>query len=434
MREVIVVGASHAGVGVVDALRRAGFAGAITLIDRLRGLPMERPPLSKVFLLGTPAVGPDSDAGDAAYLLRKPDWYAANDITFIGGTEVTAIDPAGRIITLGDGQTRAYDALVLATGASPRLLPAAAGMDGVHVLRSPDDASRLRAAMQHAKTAIVIGGGYIGLEAAASLRKAGCEVHVIEMAERLLARVASPEVSRFFHELHTSNGVHVHLGMGVKTIASDAGQFTGVTLADVTGSDGTGSDGTGSGETMLPAELLLVGIGVSPEMTLAEIAGIACGNGVLVGPDMQTNCPGIYAVGDVALAEALAPQIKGTAIRVESVHNAQDSAARAAAAITNSVMPAAQAPWFWSEQYGTRLQSAGIVPPAEATVQQVVRPGKREGGQSVWSFDGAQLCAIEAMSDPAGYMLGKKCLDLGRSPRPEDVADVNFDLKAFVAG
>ena len=415
MDSVVVIGASHAGVACAEALRRNGFAGRLTLIDSGAGLPMERPPMSKAFLL----VAPESaSAGAGGFLLRQASWYQDNDIDLRLGATVTSLDAGARQLVLGD-ETLGYDALVLATGATPRQLPAATGLAGVHVLRSPDDASLLRQAMGSATSAIIIGGGYIGLEAAASLGKMGKKVHVIEAADRLLARVASPQISMFFEALHRDHGTHLHTGVAVADIDAVGGAFAGVRLGD--------------GST-LTADLLLVGIGVQPNMQLAETAGIACGNGILVGPDMQTSHPGIYAIGDVALATALAPQIDAMPIRVESVHNAQDSAARAAAALTGAKPPARQAPWFWSEQYDVRLQSAGIVPPAGNGVQQIIRPGKRDGGHSVWSYDAARLCAVEAVRDTAGYMMGKRCLEAGQNPHPDDVANPDFDLRSVLAG
>lgn len=414
MDSVIVIGASHAGVACADALRRNGFVGRLSMIDSGADLPMERPPLSKAFLLADPEVG---SADEGGFLLRRASWYQDNDIDLRLGVTVTAIDAAARHVVLPD-ETLAYDALVLATGATARQLPAAAGLAGVHLLRTPDDAIHLRRIMGTATSAIIIGGGYIGLEAAASLSKAGKNVNVIEAADRLLARVASPQISAFFDALHRDHGVQLHTGTTLAAIDSVDDAFTGVRLAD--------------GST-LTADLLLVGIGVQPDMRLAEAAGLACGNGILVGADMQTSHPGIYAIGDVALADETAPQINATPIRVESVHNAQDSAARAAAALTDTAPPARQAPWFWSEQFDARLQSAGIVPPAGNGVQQVTRPGKRDGGHSVWSYDAGRLCAVEAVRDTAGYMMGKRCLEAGLSPHPDDVANPDFDLKSYLA-
>lgn len=402
--KVVVVGASHAGVSFVDAMRRQGFDGSLTLIDRLDVLPLERPPLSKAFLLA------EADSDDSGYALRKADWYGANDVDLVTGAEVTAVNAQSGTVTLSDDREIEYDRLVLATGAAPRRLPGTYDIEGVFELRHPDDAQRLRAAASTIQSAIIIGGGYIGLEVAASLVKTGKTVSVVEAADRLLARVASPTMSSFFADLHSEMGAELHLGTGVETIEQQDARFAGVTLAN--------------GHT-LTADMLVVGIGVSPETGLAEMAGAETGNGIQVDDHMQTSVDGIYAIGDVAR--------QGDAPRIESVHNASDTADRAVAAILGADQPAPQTPWFWSEQYDARLQSAGIVPPQTDETVYVRRPGKRENGFSVWSFDGGRLCAVEAVRDPAGYMLGKTCLDRGISPHPDQIGDPTFDVKAFVA-
>lgn len=408
---IIVIGASHAGIAFVDAMRRNGFAGELVLLDRQVGQPMERPPLSKAFLAG-------DGSDDSRFALRKSDWFAANDIQLFDNCQVTAIDTATQEVETGTGDRMRYDRLVLAMGATPRRLAATKdiateGKGGVFELRHPDDAARLRSAAAGAASAIVIGGGYIGLEVAATLTKSGKRVTVIEAAPRLLARVASPLVSDFFAGLHGEAGTEVITDIGVEDVVASDGRFSHVALSD---------------GRQLAADMLVVGIGVLPEMALAETAGIETGNGILVDAAMQTSVEGVHAIGDGALVRDSA-----YGIRIESVHNAQDSAERAAAAINGHAPPADQAPWFWSEQFGLRLQSAGIVPPPADDVTYLRRPGKREGGFSIWSYEGEALCAVEAVADPAGYMLGKTCLERGVSPPREAVTDPQFDLKAFVA-
>ena len=403
--QIIIVGASHAGISCAEQLRANGYAGRIYIIDRLVGAPLERPPLSKAFLQ---ADGQD----DAKFLLRRPDWFAAHDIELLDGRDAVSIDPLQKQLNLDDGSQHGYNKLVLATGAVPRQLAAAAGLDGVFVLRHPDDAHALRKAVSGRQHAVVIGGGYIGLEVAASLTKLGLRVDVIEMADRLLARVASPQISAFFAELHQSHDVGLHIGANCRDILQKDGAFSGVQLDD---------------GRQIAAELLLVGIGVLPDLDLAASAGIEVGNGVLVDAMMQSSVQDIFAIGDVAL-------IDGAALRIESVDNAHMTATRAAAAICGLAQPAITAPWFWSEQFDVRLQSAGIVPLASPDLRHKLRSGKREGGFSVWSYgDNGKLAAVEAVRDPAGYMLGKKCLDLGLSPDPDDVGNGDFDLKGFVA-
>ena len=403
---VIVIGASHAGISFVDAMRRNGFDGELVLLDALAGQPLERPPLSKAFLA---AEGDD----DGRFALRKPDWFADNDIELIDGCRVTAIHPDAQQVDTASGERMSFDRLVLAMGATPRRLAAAQGMDGVFELRHPDDAARLRAAATEASSAIVIGGGYIGLEVAATLAKSGKDITVIEAAPRLLARVASPPISSFFATLHADAGTTVVTDAGVEDIAAADGAFSHVKLSD---------------SRRLSADMLIVGIGVTPETALAGQAGIETGNGIPVDAGMQTSVPGIYAIGDGALQRC-----NTHGVRIESVHNAQDSAERAAAAINGHPPPADQAPWFWSEQFGLRLQSAGIVPAAGDDVVHLRRPGKRGDGFSIWSFRGDGLCAVEAVGDPAGYMLGKTCLEKGLSPPHGSVTDAAFDMKAFVA-
>jgi NADPH-dependent 2,4-dienoyl-CoA reductase/sulfur reductase-like enzyme len=402
---IIIVGASHAGIACAEQLRANGFSGQIQLIDRLPGVPFERPPLSKGFLQ---VDGSD----DKKFLLRRSDWFTSHEITLTDGKEVIAIDPETKQLQLDDGQCCRYDKLVMATGAFPRQLDDASNLENAFVLRHAQNAHELRAAMKGRQNAVVIGGGYIGLEVAASLTKAGMQVDVIEMAERLLARVASPDISAFFANLHENNDVGIHTGAINQKILQKDGVFSGIQLND---------------ERIIDAELLLVGIGVLPDLGVAEDAGLNTGDGIIVDGMMLSSVADIYAIGDVALLD-------GAMSRIESVDNAQNTAARAAAAICGLSQPPKAAPWFWSEQFDARLQSAGIVPQESAAVQYVVRPGKREGGLSVWSYDvHGKLAAIEAVRDPAAYMLGKKCLDLGLSPPPSNIGNADFDLKGFVA-
>ena len=407
--DIVIIGASHAGVSFADAMRTNGFEGSLTLIDRQTGTPLERPPLSKAFLLE------QDDCINPAFMLRNTDWYSANNITLKSGTDVTAIDPVGKIVTLADDVSVSYDKLVLATGAVPRALTPATGLGNVFMLRQPDDAIAIRQAAQSAQSVIIIGGGYIGLEAAASLRKRGLEVNVIEAADRLLARVASPPIATLLGDLHRAQGVSIHTGVTVASITDNNGTFAGVTLTN---------------GHILSANMLIVGIGVTPDSQLARMAQIeteAGDNGaILVDQLMRTSNSDILAIGDVALQ-------RGHSVRIESVHNAQDSAARAVAGLLDIAPPVDQAPWFWSDQYDAKLQSAGIVPTGADDLIHVRRPGKREGGMSVWTYRGTQLLAVEAVRDPAGYMLGKKCLEANISPDPDHVGDLAFDLKALLA-
>jgi NADPH-dependent 2,4-dienoyl-CoA reductase/sulfur reductase-like enzyme len=400
---IVVVGASHAGISFVEQMRKHGFAGSLTLIDRQKGGPMERPPLSKAFLLEA------TDQVNPMFLLKRGKWYKEQDIKLKHGMNVTDIDASAQNVKLSNGEQLEFDKLVLATGAVPRSLPATDGMSNVYVLRQPDDAIAIRATARSVKSAVIIGGGYIGLEVAASLRKMGLEVSVIEMADRLLARVASPPVAKLLNDLHAEHGVSVYTGVSVDKIIDSDGKFTGVTLAD---------------GTALSGEMLIVGIGVIPDSELAQQAGVETerpdGGAILVTSSMQTSNPNIIAMGDVALQ-------RGHFLRIESVHNAQDTAARAAAAIMNEAPPKDQAPWFWSDQYDANLQSVGIVPTGDSDIYQVKRPGEQNRSVSFWSYRDQELIAVEAVRDSKNFMLGKKCLENKFSPNPGIICDPNYD-------
>ena len=377
--QTVIVGASHAGVAAAEQLRGAGYVGGIVIFDRLAGRPLERPPLSKAFLQNTD----QDDLKNSSY--GAMIGFQQQGVTLIDGHAVTQIDAVGQTVRLDDRREWFYDNLILATGAVPRQLEATKDLDRVFVLRDSTHARQLRAAMATSRTAIVVGGGYIGLEAAASMAKAGITVHVIEVAPRLLARVASPQISDFFASLHKSYGVYIHTSQKHIKIMSKAGDFTGVDFGD---------------GTVIAGDLLLVGIGVVPDTGLAVAAGTDVDNGIVVDARMRTSVPYIYAVGDAA-------RRNDRAVRVESVDNAQSGAAIVAATICGIDPPPVTAPWFWSEQFDVRLQSAGLVPPPSASSRYAVRSGKRDGGFSVWSFNNKLLIAVEAVRDPASYMLGK---------------------------
>ena len=407
MSRIIIIGASHAGLACAERLRHHGFAGKITIFDREEGLPLQRPPLSKTYLSAEEGVS------EEAYLLRKSDWFDVFDIDFQLSCEVIGIDRKASVIKLADGRREAYSELVIAAGAMPRHLPIVGGnAKGVFVLRVAREARAIRAHMGKAGKAVVIGGGYIGLETAASLTKAGVEVEIVEMAPRLLARVASPELSDYCTELHQHKGVKIHCGIGVDEIlCTSDGHCRGVVLSD---------------GRALEADMVLAGIGVVPEATLAEQAGLAVSNGVLVSAQYQTEDAHVWSIGDVARA----PDISDT--RIESIHHAQFSASVAAAAITASEMPPSEAWWFWSDQYDVKFQMVGLVPAASDKLVTITRKGRRENSLSVWSWLDGTLVAIEAANDGQAYMIGKKCLEAGRHPDPQNIANPEFSLKSLL--
>jgi len=406
---VIIVGASHAGVACAERLRKLGFEGKITLIDRLSGIPLERPPLSKKFLLA------EASVTDESFSLRAEPWYDDNQITLKHGFEVKVITPSTKMITLDDGEHMQWDVLVLATGATPRALSVSNGSsERLMVLRHPEDARTLRHQLHKSQDVMIIGGGYIGLEVAASARKLGKSVTVVEAADRLLARVASEAASSFFHHLHQSHGVAIHTGAQVKSL-TDEGQGMTISLGD---------------GRVMTADLVVAGIGVIPETQLADAIGITTGNGILTSNNYQSSHPDIYAIGDVALPDH---GYTHGQIRLESVHHAQMSAEIAAATMMaktpSDYVAEHEVPWFWSEQYDLRLQSAGLVPAQHHTIR---REGRREGQVSFWSFSDHKLEAIEALGDAQAYMVGRSLLAAGGTISRDIIADPETDLKALL--
>ena len=406
---LIIIGASHAGLSCAEALRKGGFDGVIGVIERDSGTPLQRPPLSKTYL------DADEGAGEDSFYLRRSEWFAQFDISLHEGCEVTKISRADKQVHLDDGRVLSYDKLVIASGAVARKLPIAGGTaTGVHVLRTAADARRLRASLGTVKDAVVIGGGYIGLEAAASLHKVGKSVHVVELAPRLLARVASPLLSDYCTALHRAAGVTVSTGAACDEILTDdTGAVRAVLLAD---------------GTELPCQLVLAGIGVIPDTGLASAAGLAVDNGIIVSRAYRTDDDAIWAIGDVARAPSRYE------LRIESIHHAQASSQIAAADMMGGELPADEALWFWSDQYDVKFQMAGMLPSVpEGALQHVSRAGRRDHSLSVWSWCDRVLVTVEAANDGQAYMIGKKCLEAGISPDPADIANPDFGLKTLIA-
>lgn len=420
---LLIIGASHAGVSMAEQMRKQGFEGRITMLDRETSMPMERPPLSKAWLVehGDGA----ADVGTGSFLLRQDEWYQENNVEFIRGADVVSADATAKTASLADGTLINWDQLVLATGAVPRPLPMPMLKDGaddarIHVLRVPDDAERLSVAMASAKNIVIIGGGYIGLEVAASANKRGLNVTVIEMAPRLLARVASPNASAYFHALHEEHGTTIKVAAGVSAIDGSGDQLK-LSLGN-----GNGNGDNDSTDDVISADLVVAGIGVLPDMALQDQLGLEAGNGFTVDGAYATSVDGVWAIGDVALCQE--GYAKG-AMRIESVHHAQMSAEIAAASMMGADPKDHEVPWFWSEQYDKKLQSAGFVP-ADAEV--VERAGRREGAVSFWSFEDGKLRAVEAIGDAQAYMLGKTAITNQDAVTPAQIADPEFDLKSLM--
>ena len=401
MPHFVVVGGGQAGASLVAKLRSSGFNGKITLIGAESVPPYQRPPLSKAYLLG--------EMEEARLYLRPLEFYADQNITLRTGTRVVAIDAANKLLSLEGGEAMSYDALALTTGSHPRTLPAAIGgdLDGVYTVRDLQDADAMAPEFVGARSVLIIGGGYIGLEAAAVAAKKGLKVTLVEMASRILQRVACPETSDYFRALHTEHGVTIREGVGLDRLLGD-GRVTGARLTD---------------GTEIDVDFAIVGVGITPASILAESAGLTIDNGIATDIHGRTSDPHIWAAGDCASFE-----FGGTRIRLESVGNAIDQAEVVAQNMMGGDVTYHAAPWFWSDQYDCKLQIAGLNTDYDTVYQ---RKGEH-GGQSHWYYRAGQLIAVDAMNDPRDYMVGKRLIEGGKSPDPALIVDPATDMKALL--
>lgn len=404
--DVVIVGAGHGGAQCALALRQNGFTGTVTVIGREAEHPYERPPLSKEYFAREKTF-------DRLYI-RPPTFWAEKDVTFKLSTEVTAVDPQAKVLTLSNGQTFGYGTLVWATGGDPRRLQCAGGdLAGIHSVRTREDCDTLMAEIDAGtRRIVVIGGGYIGLEAAAVLSKMGLDVTLLEALPRVLARVAGEELSGFYQDEHRAHGVTLHTGVAVDCLEGDGRRVTGVKLVD--------------GE-VIPAEAVIVGIGIVPAVGPLILAGAAGANGVDVDEYCRTSLPDIYAIGDCA---AFACDFAGgTVMRVESVQNANDMATCVAKAICGDAKPYKAFPWFWSNQYDLKLQTAGINLGYD---QAVVRGDVATRSFSVVYLKQGKVIAIDAVNMVKDYVQGRKLVEAGAAPDPAALADAGTPLKELI--
>ena len=400
---IIIIGGGQAGSQAAVSLRQAKFDGTIDLFCAEAELPYQRPPLSKAYLKG--------DLAAERLYFRNAASYEEQAITVHLSQKIASLNPAKKTIVTEAGDEHGYDKLLLATGAPPRRLPCpGADLQEIYYLRSIADSDALRAVLKGSGPVAIVGAGYIGLEVAAVLRQAGREVSVIEATERVLARVASPPVSAFFERRHREAGVDLRLGIGVEGFSGE-GSVHAVTLAD-------GSE--------IACTAVLVGIGAVPEIALAEQAGINVGNGIFVDDHARTSDPYIWAVGDCAFFPS--PRYQRS-MRLESVPNAIEHAKAAATNMAGGDVVYDALPWFWSDQYETKLQTVGLM---EGYDQLVVRGDPDKNVFSVWYFASDNLIAVDAISDPAAFMVAKKLLGNGASPTPVELADPATDLKGLL--
>ena len=410
MNPIVIIGGGHAGAQLCGALAEAGLGPQVHLVCAEPHLPYQRPPLSKAFLK-SPAEGPQAHRGEA--------WYSTAGITLHLGDAAVSIDRAGQTVTLQSGTSLAYRQLVLATGARARQLPGLpAGLANVVALRHLTDATALRERLGQAQSLTVLGGGFIGLEVAATARALGLAVRVIEAQPRLLARSVSAELAEHILATHSAAGIEFHLGARLGATLHDGQRLIALTV-----------DGQ-----RLSVDLLLLGIGAEPDHGLAAQAGLALDNGILVDAAMRSSDPAILAIGDVAnFPAALAWGQPGSRLRLESVQNANDQARTAAATLQGKAAAYAALPWFWSEQGSLRLQMAGLMPAAaEPGVSRHRRPGATPASFSVLHYRGEQLVCVESVNAPMDHMLSRKLLEAGKHPAPALACDPAVALKSLL--
>ncbi|MFL6846377.1 MAG: NAD(P)/FAD-dependent oxidoreductase [Allosphingosinicella sp.] len=400
--DVAIVGAGHGGAQAAIQLRQLGYEGSIALIGAEAEPPYERPPLSKDYLAG--------EKEFERILVRPESFWGERGIELVLGETIAAVDPAGKVLDSAEGGCFGYGTLIWATGGTPRRLLCAGGeLEGVHVIRRRSDVDSIHAGLDRVRRVAVIGGGYIGLEAAAVLRKLGKEVVLVEALERVLARVAGEEISRFYEAEHRSHGVDVRLGASVAEIVGEGGRVAGVRLQD---------------GTTIEAEMALVGIGVEAAVQPLLAAGAAGANGVDVDGLCRTSLPDIYAIGDCAAHENRFAG--GLRIRLESVQNAHDQATAAARAIVGRDEPYDAVPWFWSNQYDLRLQTVGLSIGHDSTV---VRGRPEERSFSVLYMLDGRVIALDCVNATRDYVQGRKLILERRTIAPERLTDTDVALK-----
>jgi 3-phenylpropionate/trans-cinnamate dioxygenase ferredoxin reductase subunit len=400
MSNVVVIGAGQAGAALVMKLRKIGYKGEITLIGDEEALPYQRPPLSKGYLLG--------DMSLERLFLRPQKYYDDNDITLKLGAPVTGVNSETQKVSF-DNEELSYDQLVLATGSKPLLLPASIGgnLEGVYSVRNLNDVDLMEPEFRPGRTVLIVGGGYIGLEAAAVASKKGLKVILVEMADRILQRVAATETADYFRTLHRNNNVDIREGFGLKKFIGDK-RVTGAILSD---------------SSEINVDFVISGIGISPNILMAEKAGVEIDNGIKTDKYGKTSVQNIWSAGDCASL-----LFEGRRIRLESVQNAIDQAECVAENIMGNEKEYNPKPWFWSDQYETKLQIAGL----NYGYNKIVTRIGENTSISYWYYKDDKLLAVDAMNDPRSYMVGKRLIEMGKSPKSISIEDTSLELKSLL--
>ena len=401
MTGIVIIGAGHAAGQAAASLRQAKFEGPVTIIGDETHIPYQRPPLSKQYLAGT-------QPADKVYL-RAEKFYADKDIQLMLDTRATQIDPSTKTINLDNGETIAYEKLLISTGSRPRRLSiVGSDLNGIHYLRTMDDVAGIRADVKPDANLVIVGGGYIGLEVAAVGIELGMNVHVLEMEERILQRVTTPEMSAYYHKLHSDRGVHIHTQTGV------------------TGFAGNGSvEKVLCGDRSFDADIVIVGIGIIPNIEIAEEAGIHCDNGIVVDDHCRTSDPDIYAAGDCTNHPN---PLMNKRLRLESVPNAMDQARVSTANMLGDDKVYAAIPWFWSDQYELKLQMVGFSADGDS---QVLRGDMDSHQFAIFYLKDGKVVAADAVNSPKEFMLCKQLI--GKPADPAQLADPETDLKSLLS-
>ncbi len=402
--DVAIVGAGHGGAQAAVVLRQQGFVGSIAMIGRESEPPYERPPLSKEYLA--------RDKSFERLYIRPPTFWGERGIEMILGREVVSIDPAKCTVATDDGETITYHDLIWATGGEPRKLDCpGAHLEGIHAVRTRADVDLVMTELENADHIVVVGGGYIGLEAAAVLTKIGKRVTLVEALPRVLARVAGTALSSFYETEHRAHGVDLRTGIGVIAIEGET-RVTGVRLAD---------------ETIIAADMVIVGIGIIPSIAPLIDAGANIDNGVFVDAQCRTSLPHVYAIGDCAAhANSFAD---GASIRLESVQNANDQASVAAKTICGIEASYAATPWFWSNQYDLKLQTVGL---SAGHDQAILRGDAATRSFSVVYLKSGQVVALDCVNNVRDYAQGRKLVEARATIAPERLADTGLALKEML--
>jgi len=401
---IAIIGAGQAGGQAAYSLRQAGFTGAITLIGDEPAPPYQRPPLSKAYLKG------ELEA-DRLYL--KPiEYYAEHGVELITGNAATAIDLGARQVKLAKGVGVGWDRLVIATGARPRKLAIpGADLEGVLELRTVADVDRLKVLAVKGARIVVVGAGYIGLEAAAVASQLGLKVTILEAMPQVLSRVAGAEIGAFYARIHREAGTDIRLNARLEGFEG-WGRLSGVRLA-----------GGPNGNEVIPSDVALIGVGVLPNIELAQAAGIVCGNGIVVDREGRTSHPDVFAAGDCAWRPLVHYRREG---RLESVHNAIEGGKIAAAAMIGAPPPPLEAPWFWSDQFDLKLQTAGVWTGAD---QQILRGDPQSRAFAVFYLKEGRVIAVDAVNSPPEYLVGKKLVAASATVAPGELADKSISMK-----